>query len=72
MKLEELAKKSYQNNKYVEVYLLSENKQKSSNNKNIHDSLKIENNKKFRNVYELLIKNPNIKRVNEKRISLQW
>ena len=34
--------------------------------------LKIEINKKLRNVYHLLIENPNVKTVNEKPIALRW
>jgi replicative DNA helicase Mcm len=71
--LEELATRACQNNKYVGAYLLGENKQDNNyNNKNSHNQLKIENNKKLRNIYNLLIENPNVKIVNEKPIALQW
>lgn len=67
--LEELAKIACEGNDYVKSYLLGGNKNKS----NIYSYLlKIENNKKLRNIYNLLIGNSNIKIVNEKPIALQW
>jgi replicative DNA helicase Mcm len=37
-----------------------------------HRSLKMMENKKVRNVYEILIKNPHVKRTHEKPVVLQW
>lgn len=34
--------------------------------------LKLENNRKLRSTFELLIENPNIKRVQEKPIAIKW
>ena len=44
----------------------------NKNNNSHKHLLKIENNRKLRSTYELLIENPNIKRVQEKPIVLQW
>ena len=37
-----------------------------------HPLLKIKNNRKLQSIYDLLLQNPNIKRINEKPIALQW
>ena len=65
--LEELAKTACEKNDYVKSYLLGGNK-----NNNYKHLLKIENNRKLRSTYELLIENPNIKKEQEKPIVLQW
>ncbi len=44
----------------------------NKDNNNYKHLLKIENSRKLRSTYELLIENPNIKRVQEKPIVLQW
>ena len=65
--LEELAKTACEKNEYVKSYLLGGHK-----NNNCKHLLKIENNRKLRGICELLIENPNIKRIQEKPIVLQW
>jgi replicative DNA helicase Mcm len=64
--LEELAKIACEKNEYVKSYLLG-GKQNQSD-----VILKIDRNSKLRAVYEKLIENPKIKKVNEKPITLQW
>jgi replicative DNA helicase Mcm len=63
--LEELTKKACEKNEFVKLYLWG-------NKNNYNYSLKIENNRKLRSVYELLIENTHIARVKEKPIVLQW
>ena len=65
--LEELAKTACEKNEYVKSYLIGGNK-----NSTYKHLLKIENNRKLRSTCELLIENPNIKRIQEKPIVLQW
>lgn len=64
--LEELAKSACESNPYVKSYLLN-----GQNNRNFR-SLQIGYNRKLRSIYEMLLENPNIMRVNEKPIILQW
>jgi replicative DNA helicase Mcm len=63
--LEELTKKACEKSEYVKSYLLG-------NKNNFNHLLKLENNRKLRSVYELLIENSHIARVKEKPIVLQW
>jgi replicative DNA helicase Mcm len=58
--LEELFKKASENNKQVNSYF------------GINKNLKIENNYKTKAVYHVLLNNPNIKKINDKPIILQW
>jgi replicative DNA helicase Mcm len=67
--LEELAKIACKKNEYVKSYLLGNVNNKTNN---LDHLLKIEKNRKLRSVYDLLIENTNVKRVNEKPIALQW
>ena len=66
--LEELAKEACRKNEYVKSYILADNK-----NNNNHDKLlKIENNRKLRNIYEFLLENSHIVKTQERPITLQW
>jgi replicative DNA helicase Mcm len=67
--LEGLAKEACEKDQYVKSYLLGNIDNKTIN---LNSFLKIETNRKLRSVYDLLLENPNIKRVNEKPIALQW
>ncbi len=62
--LEELTKTACEKNEYVKSYLLG-------NKNNSNHLLKLDNNRKLRSVYELLIENSHIDRVKEKPIVLQ-
>jgi replicative DNA helicase Mcm len=68
LSLEELVKITCEKNPYVKSYLLGNNNKTN----NLNRFLKVENNRKLRGIYELLIENSNIKRINEKPIALQW
>jgi replicative DNA helicase Mcm len=67
--LEELGKIACEKNEYVKSYLLGNVNNKTNNPNHF---LRIENNRKLRSIYDLLIENPNIRRINEKPIALQW
>lgn len=62
--LVDLAKTASEKNEYVNSYLLGGN--------HSYEILKIDKNSKLRTIYEKLIENPNIKKVNERPIALQW
>ncbi len=67
---EELAKSACEKDDYVKSYLQSGYyKDKVKTNKN---KFKIENNKKLRNIYEILTHNPHIQIVSAKPIVLKW
>lgn len=59
--LEELVKQACHNNQYIERYVCFGNK-----------PLRLRDNIKVRGVYEMLLNHPNIRRVQEKPVVLQW
>jgi len=63
--IEEIAKKACEKDEYVKSYLLG-------NKKNYNHLLKLQNNRKLRNVYDLLIENSHIAIVKAKPVVLQW
>ncbi len=66
--LEELVKEACKRDEYIRSYLLgSSNHEKLTKNK-----LKMENNKKLRNAYEVLIDDPNIHLVSSKPVVLRY
>jgi len=69
--LEELANRACKINEYVKSYLLG-NKDNNNNNHHYHNLFTLEHNRKLRGVYDLLIDNPHITKINDKPIVLQW
>ncbi|MDN5868451.1 MAG: AAA family ATPase, partial [Candidatus Nitrosocosmicus sp.] len=65
--LEELARKACEKNEFIRSYLASDDKHTSNKNK-----FQISNNKKLRNIYNILADNPSIQVLSAKPIVLRW